>query len=114
MQRIPIKALTLEPRKRTTMRYARESIGAPLRHIVSQMKPTIWFKPLEVFELSFADLSLSRAHTVGAEIMEDPDGRGIALRFPRFKRRRPDKSIEQATTPTEEVAHLLYQRKSYK
>jgi hypothetical protein len=71
--------------------------------------PTIWCKPFEVFDLSFADLSLSRAHTVGAEIMEDPDGRGIVLRFPRFKRRRPDRSIEEATT-TEEVAHLFYKQ----
>jgi hypothetical protein len=47
-------------------------------------------------------------------MVDDPDGRGIALRFSRYKRRRPDKSIEQATT-TEEVAHLFYkQKKSYK
>jgi DNA ligase-1 len=83
-------------------------------YIVTNESPTIWFKPLEVFEVSFADLSLSRAHTAGAGLVDDPDGRGIALRFPRFKRRRPDKSIEQATT-TEEVAHLFYkQKKSYK
>jgi DNA ligase-1 len=73
-----------------------------------------WFKPFEVFEVSFAALSLSRAHTGGAGIVDDPDGRVIALQFPRFKRRRPDKSIEQATT-TKEVAHLFCkQKKSYK
>jgi hypothetical protein len=83
-------------------------------YIVTNESPSIWFKPLEVFEVSFADLSLSRAHTAGARLVDDPDGRGIALGFPRFKRRRPDKSIEQATT-TEEVAHLFYeQKKSYK
>jgi hypothetical protein len=36
-------------------------------YIVTNESPSIWFKPLEVFELSFADLSLSRAHTTGAE-----------------------------------------------
>jgi hypothetical protein len=76
-------------------------------YIVTNESPSIWFKPLEVFEVSFADSSLSRAHTTGAGLVDDPDGLGIALRFPRFKRRRPDKSIEQATT-TEEVAHLFY------
>jgi DNA ligase-1 len=83
-------------------------------YIVTNESPSIWFKPSEVFEVSFADLSLSRVHTAGAGLVDDPDGRGIALRFPRFKRRRPDKSIEQATT-TEEVAHLFCkQSKSYK
>jgi DNA ligase-1 len=82
-------------------------------YIVTNESPSIWFKPSEVFEVSFADLSLSRVHTAGAGLVDDPDGRGIALRFPRFKRRRPDKSIEQATT-TEEVAHLFCkQKKSY-
>jgi hypothetical protein len=69
-------------------------------HIVTNKGPTIWFKQLsvvEAFEVSFADLSLSRAHTAGVGIVDDPDGRGIPLPFPRFKRRRSDKSIERAT-----------------
>jgi hypothetical protein len=79
-------------------------------HIVTNKGPTIWFKQLsvvEAFEVSFADLSLSRAHTAGVGIVDDPDGRGIPLPFPRFKRRRSDKSIERAAA-TEEVAHLIY------
>jgi hypothetical protein len=41
--------------------------------------------------------------------VDDPDGRGIAG-FPRFnKRRRPDKSIKQATR-TDELAHLFHKQ----
>ena len=65
--------------------------------IVTNESPTIWFKPMEVFEVSFADLSLSRQHTAAAGLV-DEEGKGIALRFPRFKRRRPDKRPQQATT----------------
>ena len=68
--------------------------------------PTIWFKPLEVWEVSFADLTLSRVHTAAAGIVDDDQGRGVALRFPRFLRRRPDKSIRMATTCTQ-VAELF-------
>jgi DNA ligase-1 len=32
--------------------------------------------------------------------------RGVALRFPRFKRRRPDKRIDQATTSSQ-IAELF-------
>jgi DNA ligase-1 len=60
---------------------------------------------MEVFEVSFADMSLSRAHTAAADLIDDEQGRGIALRFPRFKRRRPDKTIEMATTCTQ-IAEL--------
>jgi hypothetical protein len=67
-------------------------------YVVTNESPSIWFKPLEVFEVSFADMSLSRQHTAAEGLIDDPDSRGIALRFPRFKRRRPDKKPNQATT----------------
>lgn len=73
--------------------------------VVTNESPSIWFKPMEVFEVSFADLSLSRKHTAAAGLVGE-DGRGVALRFPRFKRRRPDKKPEQATTSIE-IAQLF-------
>jgi DNA ligase-1 len=76
----------------------------PSALVVTNESPTIWFKPCEVFEVSFADLTLSRQHSAAAGLV-DPI-RGVALRFPRFKRRRPDKRIDQATT-TVEIARLF-------
>jgi ATP-dependent DNA ligase I len=72
--------------------------------VMTNESPTIWFKPMEIFEVSFADLSLSRQHTAAAGLV-DEEGRGVALRFPRFKRRRPDKKPEHATTSVE-IAQL--------
>jgi DNA ligase-1 len=81
--------------------------GRPPPYIVSTNEsPPIWFKPSEVFEVSFADLTLSRAHTAAIGLIDDEQGRGVALRFPRFVRRRPDKGVDQATASTE-IAYLF-------
>ena len=76
----------------------------PSALIVTNESPPIWFKPVEVWEVSFADLSLSKQHTA-AQGLVDPT-RGVALRFPRFKRRRPDKRVDQATT-CHQIAELF-------
>jgi DNA ligase-1 len=73
---------------------------------VTNESPPIWFKPLEVWEVTFADLTLSRTHTAATGLVGDEEGRGVAMRFPRFKRRRPDKSIKMATTSAQ-IAHLF-------
>ncbi len=80
--------------------------------VITNESPPIWFKPMEVFEVAFADLSLSRQHTAAAGLV-DEEGRGVALRFPRFKRRRPDKTPEQATTSIE-VAQLFAKQSKIK
>jgi hypothetical protein len=55
------------------MRHVRESIASPPSFFGNE-SPTSWSKPLEVFEVSFADLSLGRAYTAGAGLVDDPDG----------------------------------------
>eukprot|EP00980_Cylindrotheca_fusiformis_P007021 scaffold1474_cov132-Cylindrotheca_fusiformis.AAC.17 len=79
--------------------------------VITNEQPKFWFKPLEVFEVSFADMTLSRQHTAAAGLVPDSEGRGVGLRFPRFKRRRPDKRPDQATTTTEIAAMFLNQSK---
>ena len=81
----------------------------PSATIDTNEKPPIFFQPLEVWEVSFSDMSLSRVHTAASSFLNDPDGRGVSLRFPRFKRRRPDKSVEQATTAAQ-IATLFSQQ----
>ena len=81
----------------------------PSSVVLTNENPPIWFRPMEVFEVSFADLTLSRAHMAAAGLIVDQEGRGVALRFPRFKRRRPDKKPDQATT-AEQIAHMFYQQ----
>jgi DNA ligase-1 len=76
----------------------------PSALINTNENPPIWFKPSEVWEVSFADLTLSLQHTAAAGLVHE--SRGVALRFPRFKRRRPDKQIDQATTSAQ-IAELF-------
>jgi ATP-dependent DNA ligase len=78
-------------------------------YIVTNESPPIWFRPMEVFEVSFADMSLSKQHSAAAGLVDDDQDRGVALRFPRFKRRRPDKTPEQATT-SRQIAQLFLQQ----
>lgn len=62
--------------------------------------PAVWFEPQEVWEMAFADLSLSPTYTASAGFI-DGGGRGISTRFPRFLKVREDKGIEEATTSRE-------------
>ncbi len=65
----------------------------------SKIKPDIWFKPAIVVEVLAAEITKSPIHTA----------EGLALRFPRFLRYRPEKSPEQATTVKEVVQ--MYKKK---
>lgn len=65
----------------------------------SKPKPDIWFKPKFTWEVKCADISVSPEHRAAFERVE-PE-KGLALRFPRFLRVRPDKKPEEATTATQ-------------
>lgn len=76
-----------------------ESYRKPAR-VISEIEPTQWFQPGVVVEVEGAELTRSPVHRV------DPrEGKGLALRFPRFLRFRGDKGPEQATT-AEEVRQM--------
>jgi DNA ligase-1 len=59
--------------------------------------PDVWFEPKAVWEVAAADLSLSPAHMAGSGLTGG-EGRGVALRFPRFLKVRDDKQPEDATS----------------
>lgn len=59
-------------------------------------RPDVWFEPQEVWEMAFADITLSPTYTAGIGLASDE--RGLSLRFPRFLKKREDKSIEEAST----------------
>ncbi|KAF3004798.1 hypothetical protein E8E13_003085 [Curvularia kusanoi] len=71
--------------------------------------PAVWFEPQEVWEVAFADLTLSPTYTAAIGLVSEE--RGLSTRFPRFLRVREDKSIEEATE-AEELAVLYRKQES--
>jgi len=58
--------------------------------------PDVWFEPQEVWEMAFADITISPTYTAAIGlVIED---KGLSLRFPRFLKKREDKSIDEAST----------------
>ena len=59
-------------------------------------EPDVWFEPQEVWEMAFADITLSPTYRAAIGLVSEE--RGLSLRFPRFLKVREDKSIEEAST----------------
>lgn len=59
-------------------------------------RPDVWFEPQEVWEMAFADITLSPTYTAAIGLVNE--SRGLSLRFPRFLRKRDDKGIDEAST----------------
>lgn len=59
--------------------------------------PDVWFKPTEVWEIRGADVTLSPVYPAAKGLVSEE--RGLSLRFPRYLKRREDKSVEEASTP---------------
>ena len=71
--------------------------------------PAVWFEPQEVWEVAFADLTLSPTYTAAIGLVNED--RGLSTRFPRFLRVREDKGIDEATE-SEELAVLYRKQES--
>ncbi|KAI1431065.1 ATP-dependent DNA ligase [Xylaria sp. CBS 124048] len=72
--------------------------------------PDVWFEPQEVWEMAFADITLSPTYTAAIGLVSQE--RGLSLRFPRFLRKREDKSLEEASTS--EFLASLYRKQEAK
>ncbi|KAJ5561804.1 hypothetical protein N7535_003734 [Penicillium sp. DV-2018c] len=59
-------------------------------------EPDVWFEPQEVWEMAFADITLSPTYPAAIGLVSED--RGLSLRFPRFLGVREDKGIDEATT----------------
>ncbi len=75
--------------------------------VESELVPDVRFLPAVVAEVAAAEITRSPIHTCYREKL----GTGLALRFPRFVRRREDKGPEDATTCEELYQMFLSQRK---
>ncbi|KAI3395059.1 hypothetical protein diail_1816 [Diaporthe ilicicola] len=73
-------------------------------------QPDVWFEPQEVWEMAFADITLSPVYTAAIGLVSED--RGLSMRFPRFLRKREDKGIEEASTS--EFLAGLYRKQSEK
>ena len=60
--------------------------------------PDVWFEPREVWEVAFADVTLSPTYTAARGLTPENPARGLSLRFPRFLRRRDDKCPDDASS----------------
>lgn len=73
-------------------------------------RPDVWFEPQEVWEMAFADITLSPTYTAAIGLVSQD--RGLSMRFPRFLKKREDKSIEEAST--NELLASLYRKQEAK
>ena len=58
--------------------------------------PDVWFEPQEVWEMAFADITLSPTYLAAIGLVSEE--RGLSTRFPRFLKVREDKGIDEAST----------------
>ena len=77
-------------------RLDKEKMMEPNANLSFNIKPDVWVGMKYVAEIAFDDITVSSQHTC-----MEKDGRGFALRFPRFVKLREDKDIYEATTSSE-------------
>lgn len=81
-------------------------LGSKPAYVEYAGHPDVWFEPQEVWEMAFADVTLSPTYTAAIGLVSEE--RGLSLRFPRFLKVREDKTIEEAST--NEFLAALYRK----
>jgi len=61
-------------------------------------RPNVFFKPTEVWEVGFDCFTISPSYKTGGRFLNVNENYGISVRFPRFMRFRPDKTVDEADT----------------
>lgn len=89
---------------------ARGEKKIPRLAVTKTMEPDYWFAPKYVLEVLASEITESPTHTCN---WDEEQKRGLALRFPRFKRWRPEKSPEQSTT-VQEIASMFTEQREGK
>ncbi|KAE9978225.1 hypothetical protein EG328_001551 [Venturia inaequalis] len=73
------------------------------------IEPAVWFEPQEVWEVAFADVTLSPTYKAAIGLVSEE--RGLSMRFPRFLKVREDKGIEEASSD-EFLAELWWKQEA--
>lgn len=89
---------------------ARTGKGSARVVVTKEIKPDYWFAPKYVLEVRGSEITKSPVHTCN---WNEEEKRGLALRFPRFERWRPEKAPEQATT-AKEIVNMFSHKKREK
>ena len=76
--------------------HANNIIARPAYIDYTGPEPAVWFEPQEVWEMAFADVTLSPTYSAAIGLVSEE--RGLSLRFPRFLKVREDKGIEEASS----------------
>ena len=84
-----------------------ENVISKPGYVEYQGHPDVWFEPQEVWEMAFADITLSPTYTAAIGLVSEE--RGLSMRFPRFLKVREDKGLEEAST-TEFLAGLWWKQ----
>lgn len=72
------------------------TLGGKPSYVDYEGRPDVWFEPQEVWEMAYADVTLSPTYTAAIGLVSEE--RGLSLRFPRFLKKREDKGIDEAST----------------
>jgi DNA ligase-1 len=92
------------------IRVGRNVLGEKPSYVEYTGHPDVWFEPQEVWEMVFADITISPTYTAAIGLVHED--KGLSLRFPRFLKVRDDKGIEEAST--NEFLAELYRKQMVK
>mmetsp|Transcript_32539 Transcript_32539/g.55262 ORF Transcript_32539/g.55262 Transcript_32539/m.55262 type:complete len:240 (-) Transcript_32539:323-1042(-) len=86
--------------------YYKQHIIKPEPFVLRGENPSVWFKPLQVWEIRGAELTVSPVHKAAEGLLSTHPGKGLSIRFPRFIKVRTDRDVTDTTSP-EQLVNLF-------